>query len=55
MKLGHYEIRSKIREGGMGEVYRAIDLKINRKVEIGCEFHRFWWMVRKQFHCASCR
>src|SRR5688572_3675952 len=33
-KLGRYEIRSKIGEGGMGEVYRALDPKINREVAI---------------------
>src|SRR5262245_13274226 len=33
-KLGRYEIRSKIGEGGMGEVYRARDPKINRDVAI---------------------
>jgi len=33
-KLGRYEIRSKIGEGGMGEVYRATDVKLNRDVAI---------------------
>lgn len=33
-KLGRYEIRSKIGEGGMGEVYMAEDKKLNRKVAI---------------------
>jgi eukaryotic-like serine/threonine-protein kinase len=33
-RLGRYEIRSKIGEGGMGEVYRAYDPKINREVAI---------------------
>jgi eukaryotic-like serine/threonine-protein kinase len=33
-KLGRYEIRSKIGEGGMGEVYRAHDPKMNREVAI---------------------
>jgi len=33
-KLGRYEIRAKIGAGGMGEVYRAYDSKINREVAI---------------------
>ena len=31
-RLGRYEIRSKIGEGAMGEVYGAFDPKINREV-----------------------
>ena len=31
-KLGRYEIRSKIGESGMGEVYLAQDTKLDRKV-----------------------
>src|SRR6185369_9866002 len=33
-KLGRYEIRSKIGEGGMGEVYLAQDTKLQRDVAI---------------------
>jgi eukaryotic-like serine/threonine-protein kinase len=32
--LGHYQILSSIGEGGMGEVYEAIDLRLNRKVAL---------------------
>jgi serine/threonine protein kinase/Tol biopolymer transport system component len=33
-RLGRYEIRSKLGEGGMGEVYRSRDQKLNRNVAI---------------------
>ena len=32
--IAHYEILSKIGEGGMGAVYRALDTKLNREVAI---------------------
>src|SRR5215831_4839218 len=33
-KLGHYEIRSQIGKGGMGEVYLAVDTELDRTVAI---------------------
>ena len=33
-KLGRYEIRSKLGDGGMGEVYRAYDPTMHRGVAI---------------------
>lgn len=33
-KLGRYEIRSKVAEGGMGEVYLALDTELNRIVAV---------------------
>ena len=33
-RLGRYEIRSQLGAGGMGEVYLALDTKLNRRVAI---------------------
>src|ERR1043165_8581133 len=33
-KLGRYEVRSKIGEGGVGEVYLAQDTRLDRKVAL---------------------
>jgi serine/threonine protein kinase len=33
-RLGRYEIRSPLGAGGMGEVYLALDTRLNRKVAV---------------------
>src|SRR5215510_14548822 len=53
-KLGRYEIRSKIGAGGMGEVYLAQDMKLNRDValtvlpaEVASDFRRMSRFVQE--------
>jgi serine/threonine protein kinase len=33
--IAHYRITSKLGESGMGAVYRATDIKLNREVAVG--------------------
>ena len=40
-KLGPYQIVAKLGEGGMGEVYRALDTRIGREVAIKVSAEQF--------------
>lgn len=39
-RLKHYYVESKVNEGGMGEVYKAVDQNLNRKVAIKVINHK---------------
>src|ERR1700729_3239226 len=47
-KLGHYEIVAPIGAGGMGEVYRAHDPRLNRDVAIKISKEQFTERFRRE-------
>jgi len=52
-KLGHYEITGLIGHGGMGEVYRARDLRLNREVAIKSSREQFSERFEREAHAIA--
>src|SRR5437667_12429894 len=52
-KLGPYEIVSPLGAGGMGEVYRARDLRIGREVAVKVSAERFGDRFEREVHAVA--
>ena len=53
MTLGHYRIEAAVGAGGMGEVYRAVDTRLNRPVAIKISRSRFTERFRREAQALS--
>jgi serine/threonine protein kinase len=52
-KIGHYRVESQLGAGGMGEVFRAIDTRLNRPVAIKVSRARFSERFRREAQALS--
>src|ERR1019366_2017718 len=52
-KLGPYEILAPIGAGGMGEVYRARDTRLNREVAVKVSQERFSDRFEREAHAVA--
>ena len=53
VRLGPYQVESKIGEGGMGEVFRAVDTRLGRPVAIKFVHERFNDRFAREAHAIS--
>jgi serine/threonine-protein kinase len=52
-RLGPYQVESKLGEGGMGEVFRAVDTRLGRAVAIKVVDHRFLARFEREARAIS--
>ncbi|MEO8130746.1 MAG: protein kinase, partial [Bryobacteraceae bacterium] len=52
-RLGPYQVESKLGEGGMGEVFRAIDTRLGRPVAIKFVHEQFTARFEREAHAIS--
>lgn len=54
-RLGPYEILSALGVGGMGEVYRALDTKLNREVALKVLSDAFTHAISQRWSASSAK